>query len=103
MRAKLLFSVAVLTSLATAVFAQSPAPAALQTPAGLWQAVADDTKQPTGWFLIANHDGVYSGIIAKMFLKPGEDPNPVCSECKDDRLNHTWLGLEISVGMKQDA
>ena len=102
MRAKLLFSVAVLTSLAAAVSAQSPAPAASQTPAGLWQAVDDDTKQPTGWFLIANHDGVYSGIIAKMFLKPGEDPNTVCSECKDDRLNHTWLGLEIIRGMKQD-
>ena len=57
----------------------------------------------TGWFLIAIHDGVYSGIIAKMFLKPGEDPNAVCSECKDDRLNHTWLGLEIIRGMKQDA
>jgi uncharacterized protein (DUF2147 family) len=103
MRAKLLFSVAVLTSLAAPVSAQSPAPAALQTPAGLWQAVDDDTKQPTGWFLIANHDGVYSGIIARMFLKPGEDSNAVCSECKDDRLNHTWLGLEIIRGMKQDA
>ncbi|MGD0151918.1 MAG: DUF2147 domain-containing protein, partial [Xanthobacteraceae bacterium] len=102
MRAKLLFSVAVLTSIAAAAFAQTPAPAAPQTPAGLWQAVDDDTKQPTGWFLIANHDGVYSGIIAKMFLKPGEDPNAVCSECKDDRLNHPWLGLEIIRGMKQD-
>ena len=103
MRAMLLFSVAVLTSLAAAVSAQTPAPAVLQTPAGLWQAVDDDTKQPTGWFLIANHDGVYSGIIARMFLKPGEDPNAVCSECKDDRQNHTWLGLEIIRGMKQDA
>ena len=105
MRARLLIPAAAATallSLAAAVFAQSPAPAALQTPAGLWQAVDDDTKQPTGWFLIANHDGVYSGIIAKMFLKPGEDPNAVCSECKDDRLNHPWLGLEIIRGMKQD-
>ena len=102
MRAKLLFSVAVLTSLAAPVSAQSPAPSALQTPAGLWQAVDDDTKQPTGWFLITNHEGIYSGIIAKMFLKPGEDPNAVCSQCKDDRLNHTWLGLEIIRDMKQD-
>ena len=102
MRAKLLFSVAVLTSLAAPVSAQIPAPSAPQTPAGLWQAVDDDTKQPTGWFLITDRDGVYSGIIAKMFLKPGEDPNAVCSQCKDDRLNHTWLGLEIIRGMKQD-
>ena len=104
MRARLLIpaAAAALLSLAAPLFAQNPAPAAAQTPAGLWQAVDDDTKQPTGWFLIANHDGVYSGIIAKMFLKPGEDPNAVCSECKDDRLNHPWLGLEIIRGMKQD-
>ena len=91
-----------LLSLAAPVSAQSPAPT-LQTPAGLWQAVDDDTKQPTGWFLIGNHDGVYAGIIAKMFLKPGEDPNAVCSQCKDDRHNHPWLGLEIIRGMKQDG
>ncbi len=106
MRARLLIPAAAaasLLSLAAPVSAQSPAPTASQTPTGLWQAVDDDTKQPTGWFLIANHDGVYSGIIAKMFLKPGEDPNAVCSQCKDDRLNHPWLGLEIIRGMKQDS
>lgn len=110
MRARLLIpaAAAALLSLGAPVSAQNPAPAAPaasaapQTPAGLWQAVDDDTKQPTGWFLISNHDGVYSGIIAKMFLKPGEDPNAVCSACKDDRLNHPWLGLEIIRGMKQD-
>jgi uncharacterized protein (DUF2147 family) len=71
-------------------------------PAGLWQAVDSDTKQPTGWFLISNHNGVYDGIIAKMFLKAGDDPNVVCSECKDDRHNHPWLGLEIIRGMQQE-
>jgi uncharacterized protein (DUF2147 family) len=104
MRARLLIpAAAALLSLATAVSAQSPAPNGPQTPAGLWQAVDDDTKQPTGWFLIANHDGVYSGIIARMFLKPGEDPHAVCTQCKDDRLNHPWLGLEIIRGMTQDS
>jgi uncharacterized protein (DUF2147 family) len=104
MRARLLIpaAAAALLSLAVPVFAQNPPPAAPKTPAGLWQAVDDDTKQPTGWFLISNHDGVYSGIIAKMFLKPGDDPNAVCSECKDDRHNHPWLGLEIIRGMTQD-
>jgi uncharacterized protein (DUF2147 family) len=78
------------------------APADLSSPAGLWQAVDDDTKQPTGWFLITNHDGVYAGIIAKMFMKPGENPNVVCDQCKDDRFNHPWLGLEIIRDMKQE-
>jgi uncharacterized protein (DUF2147 family) len=70
--------------------------------AGLWQALDDDTKQPTGWFLISDHTGVYDGIIAKMFLKPGEDPNAVCDQCKDDRHDHPWLGLEIIRGMKPE-
>jgi uncharacterized protein (DUF2147 family) len=73
------------------------------TPAGLWQAVDDDTKQPTGWFLISDHDGAYNGIIAKMFLKPGEDPNAVCDQCKDDRHDHPWLGLELIRGMRPDG
>jgi uncharacterized protein (DUF2147 family) len=78
------------------------APADLSSPVGLWQAVDDNTKQPTGWFLITNHDGVYTGIIAKMFMKPGESPDVVCDKCTDDRLNHPWLGLEIIRDMKQE-
>ena len=109
MRARLLIAVAALIVLAVPVRAQTGAPtpaapgAAVQSPAGLWQAVDDDTKEPTGWFLISARDGLYNGIIAKMFLKPGEDPNALCDQCKDDRLNHPWLGLEIIRGMKQDS
>jgi hypothetical protein len=102
MRVKSLILAAALLSLAAAAQAQNPAPMPTPTPAGLWQAVDDDTKQPNGWFLVSNHDGVYAGIIARMFLKPGEDPNVVCSQCKDDRLNRPWLGLEIIRDMKQD-
>lgn len=73
------------------------------SPAGLWQAVDSDTKQPTGWFLITDHNGVYDGIIAKMFLKPGEDANTICDKCKDDRHDQRWLGLEIIRGMKLES
>jgi hypothetical protein len=83
--------------------ASTAAPSAQLSPVGLWQSVDDQTKQPTGWFLITDHGGVYDGIIAKMFLKPGQDPHVVCSECKDDRYNHPWLGLEIIRGMKPDS
>jgi hypothetical protein len=70
------------------------------SPIGLWQGTDPGTKQPTGWFLISEHDGIYAGVIAKMFLKPGENANAVCDRCKDDRHNHPWLGLEIIRGMK---
>ena len=95
-------SVLALAALAPLIAAGPAAPADLSSPVGLWQAIDDSTKQPTGWFIISNHDGVYSGIIAKMFMKPGEAPNPVCDKCVDDRANHPWLGLEIIRDMKQE-
>ena len=99
MRAKLLTLVAALWPLAAPMHAV----AADLTPIGLWQAVDDKSKEPTGWFLISDHNGVLDGIIAKMFFKPGEDPGIACDQCKDDRHDHPWLGLEIIRGMKQEG
>jgi uncharacterized protein (DUF2147 family) len=99
MRTRLVTVVAALWPLLAPVHAMS----ADLSPVGLWQAVDDDTKQPTAWFLISDHNGVYDGIIAKMFMKPGEDPNVVCDQCKDDRKDHPWLGLQIIRGMQPDG
>jgi uncharacterized protein (DUF2147 family) len=110
MRMRLVLAVAALVPFVCVAAAQSvstpsgsPQNAGQWSPAGLWQAVDSDTKQPTGWFLIDDHNGVFDGIIAKMFLKPGEDPNTVCDKCKDDRKDHPWLGLEIIRGMKPEG
>jgi uncharacterized protein (DUF2147 family) len=110
MRVRWAIAVAALLPLVCSAGAQSvPSPSASapsagqSSPVGLWQAVDSDTKEPTGWFLIDDHNGVFDGIIAKMFLKPGEDPNTVCDKCKDDRKDHTWLGLEIIRGMKPEG
>jgi len=73
------------------------------TAAGLWQAIDQENGQPTGWFLIRDRDGVYEGMIVKMFLKPGENPNAACDQCTDDRHNKPWLGLDIIRGMKRDG
>lgn len=101
MRAKLLTLVTVAgLSLAATPYA---ATGAEPTAAGLWQAIDGDTHQPTGWFLIRDHDGVYEGLIVKMFLDPGENPNVVCDQCKDDRHGRPWLGLDIIRGMKRDG
>jgi uncharacterized protein (DUF2147 family) len=73
------------------------------TAAGLWQAVDQDSGQPTGWFLFRDHDGVYDGMIVRMYLRPGESANVTCSQCKDDRRDKPWLGLDIIRGMKRDG
>jgi len=100
MRVRWAIAAAAIAPLVCSVPAQS---AGQWSPAGLWQAVDSDTKLPTGWFLISDHNGVFDGIIAKMFLKPGEDPNAICDQCKDDRKDHTWLGLEIIRGMTPEG
>lgn len=99
MRTKLVTAFAALVSLMVGGQAVS----ADMSPVGLWQAVDPDTKQPSGWFLISNHDGVYDGTLVKMFLEPGDDPNIVCAKCRDDRHNQPWLGLQIIRGMKPDG
>ena len=55
--------------------------------------------------MIDDHEnGVFDGIIAKMFLWPGEDPNTISPlSASDDRKDHTWLGLEIIRGMKPEG
>jgi uncharacterized protein (DUF2147 family) len=73
------------------------------TATGLWQSVDKDTGQPTGWFLIEDHDGVYDGKIVRMYLKPGESADVACEKCSDDRHNKPWLGLDIIRGMKRDG
>ena len=103
MRVKLLSAFAVLLSLIAAGYSESVSARTEPTAAGLWQAVDDETGQPTGWFLIRNGGGVYTGVIAKMFLKAGENPNESCSKCPGDRHNHPWLGLEIIRGMTRSG
>jgi hypothetical protein len=79
-------------------------PAAVQpgpSAAGLWQKTEDG--KPDGWFLVVDRDGIFEGAIAKMFLKPGEDPNPLCAKCTDDRKNQPWLGLSFIRDMKRDG
>jgi Uncharacterized protein conserved in bacteria (DUF2147) len=81
------------------------APAAVQpgpSAAGLWQKTVDG--QPDGWFLVVDRDGsMFEGAIAKLFMKPGEDPNVLCTKCTDDRKNQPWLGLSFIRDMKRDG
>jgi Uncharacterized protein conserved in bacteria (DUF2147) len=67
--------------------------------AGLWQKTEDG--KPIGWFLIVERRGVYEGAIVKMWIKPGEDPHPICTQCKDDRRNNPVLGISFIRDMKR--
>jgi len=80
-------------ALATGVAAAEP------SAAGLWQKTEDG--KPVVWVLIVDHNGVFEGAFAKMFPKPGEKPDMVCSKCEDDRKDKPMLGLSFIRDMKR--
>ena len=70
---------------------------------GLWQKIDEQTGATVGWFLFVEHQGVYEGAIAKLFLRPGDAKNPICSSCRDDRRNAPLLGISLIRGMRRNG
>jgi hypothetical protein len=67
---------------------------------GLWQK-QDDNGRPIIWVLFVQRNDVYEGILAKLFPRPQDPPNPICIKCEDDRKDAPLLGLPFIRDMKQ--
>jgi uncharacterized protein (DUF2147 family) len=81
--------------------AVAPLRAAEPSPVGLWEQVDEKSGQAESWFRITERNGVYEGVIVKIFLKPGEDPNWVCDKCEGAERGAPVLGLTLIKGMRR--
>jgi len=70
---------------------------------GLWQKVDWESGKPVGWFLFVERNGLYEGVIAKLFPRPGDPKSPICSSCRNERKNAPRLGLPLIRDMKRNG
>jgi hypothetical protein len=91
----------IMTGLVMLLSVALPGHAADPSAVGLWQKT--ENGKPVVWVLILNHDGIFEGVFARMFLEPGEDPNEACVKCTDDRKNAPVLGMSFIRNMKRDG
>ncbi len=73
------------------------------SPVGLWKTIDDKTGKTRSIVRIIETNGVLSGKIEKIFPAPGEDPNPKCDKCKDERKDQPIIGLTFMGGLKKDG
>jgi len=95
------FSLTLAASAASAQAANAQLRSEEPSAAGLWQKIEEG--KTVGMFLVLDRNGIFEGVIAKMFPKPGEPANPVCSKCTDDRKDMPWLGIPFIRDMKRNG
>lgn len=89
------------TLFAAALAACAAAAQAQMTPVGTWRTIDDSTGQAKSEVVITEDaNGVLTGHIEKL-LRPGADPNELCTRCPGDRKDKPMVGLEIIRGAKK--
>ncbi len=86
-----------------AVGLSTAALAEILSPVGAWTTIDDETKKPKSVVRIVEKDGVYSGMVEKIFDPAKQDSK--CDECAGDdpRKGQPVIGMTILTGLKPDG
>ncbi|MDH3505458.1 MAG: DUF2147 domain-containing protein [Nitrospirota bacterium] len=95
--------VAFIVAMALALFLPPADAADLSSPVGLWKTIDDNSGKPGGLIRIAVIEGQYQGKIEKIFIEPGEDPNPRCIKCDGVRRNQPVIGMTFMWGLTKQG
>lgn len=74
-----------------------------QSVIGRWKTIDDDSNKPKSIVEVYEKNGKIFGRIEKLYLEPGEDPDPVCDECTDHRKDKKVMGMMIITDMEKDG
>jgi uncharacterized protein (DUF2147 family) len=78
--------------------------AGFASPEGYWKTIDDVTGKPKAIVEIAQGgNGQLSGRILKVFPRPGQEQNPLCTACKGSKHNQRVVGMTILEGLKQQT
>jgi uncharacterized protein (DUF2147 family) len=70
---------------------------------GKWKTIDDETGEVRSIVEIFEKDGMIYGKIAKLFIGPNEEQDPICDQCSGDKKNEKIIGMEIISKMEWDA
>ena len=68
---------------------------------GTWQQIDDASGRVQALVRISAENNSYNGSVEKIIPAPGDEPNPTCEKCRDQRRNQPVLGMQIIEGLKR--
>ncbi|MBX7125981.1 MAG: DUF2147 domain-containing protein [Cyclobacteriaceae bacterium] len=78
---------------------------AVSSVAGRWKTIDDTSGEVKSIVEIKIEQGKASGRILRIFVKPQEDPDPICTLCPEDdtRFRKKIIGMTIMSDLKRDG
>lgn len=68
---------------------------------GKWKTIDDETGKAKSIVEIFEQNGKLYGKVTELFREAGEDQNPVCDKCSDERKNQPIRGMIVLKDMQQ--